>query len=1049
MAVEDSESEVAIANAVTTPKDASVRYAGDFAVSNLAEADDLVRLIRAQSDAQSTLLTEIRDELFSLGRAFPIASMALPDSNQVKSPAIQSNHYADSASVAFVQSSSDKTEKSIEQSLSRDSSKQSSHNLERTQERNTVTPSQEDGQRELLATKTGRAAKPGLPHIEINTDTVNVRASSSDSETIQDDRHTSHLENNRSQVESELTGAQLSEVDIEYSALRANATEINRYGDSSSNNTAHEILNTSSTGATSNRQESNLIGVPVEHEKPVNSVSQVKISSDKVLIDRVNDLRDSHAVNTSNSLQSSHESEFKPLKPFESKSDVHGDEPRSSNESSSVHFSSSAAQKAHSSESLDSSQLMATAFNISRQGERSEVESALSVSESHQKDGMTSDISRSDTKELTQNEANRISHDVAESIHSQFQSNEQAASSQEIVVNDRAALNEVSAEDKQGYSFTSSVQREAQPPESLSSSIARNESVATHTQDAATLHNEAVNSATRSNQAHVRQEQEKTASSAANHDSSKVVSSDTSHHKTSETVISERGPYRVNGRFAKRPESTDSSAQPKAKSEEALKEAKEKKDQSELGKLVGSVKPVFSMAGAVLDKQSEDATDAAGTAAGGSYFKAAKELYEISQNTSEKFASISKKYKSDEQESDSSESVHSSRFARTANAYRQSGILGGFKALLNSQKSIETTTESSAEASSKQSESTNKKLDTINETVDKKNFSNGGNGGGLLEKAIDIFSGKKKSNGPRGKLMGKLGSIFGRSSIGSVAGGLAAGGTATAMRSGVAAGAGTVAAKTGLLGAAGKGIGTAAGKVGMRAIPVVGTAAMAAWDAYSGFNDQDLHKNAFNLSGTEKATTGQKVASSAANVLDLGGLITGAARFFGADVKTSDLASGLYSFFGGNSSNTHQTSQRRNSFLYQGGATSLTNSNARGSQIENRNLATPSMSLAAQASSQPTYRQPVEIGKTLATSQTSEKINSLLGRRAPQESQEANISSPQIDTSRLERAMGQLEKTIKSSAKGEKRSNREATVKADIPRDFDNSLDRLMAMDIV
>ncbi len=99
------------------------------------------------------------------------------------------------------------------------------------------------------------------------------------------------------------------------------------------------------------------------------------------------------------------------------------------------------------------------------------------------------------------------------------------------------------------------------------------------------------------------------------------------------------------------------------------------------------------------------------------------------------------------------------------------------------------------------------------------------------------------------------------------------------------------------------------GKIGMKAVanaakavPVVGqvlAAGMAVADGVSGWNDAEMHKEAFGLAEGQEASTGQKAASAVANVLDMGGLLTGGASLLGFDLDTADIAKGLFGFFGG------------------------------------------------------------------------------------------------------------------------------------------------------
>ncbi len=81
-----------------------------------------------------------------------------------------------------------------------------------------------------------------------------------------------------------------------------------------------------------------------------------------------------------------------------------------------------------------------------------------------------------------------------------------------------------------------------------------------------------------------------------------------------------------------------------------------------------------------------------------------------------------------------------------------------------------------------------------------------------------------------------------------------------------------------------------------KAIPVAGqllAAGMAVYDGVNGWNDAEMHKEAFSLEEGQEASTGQKRAA-AANVLDMGGLLTGAAGLLGFDVNTADIAKGIY-----------------------------------------------------------------------------------------------------------------------------------------------------------
>lgn len=102
-----------------------------------------------------------------------------------------------------------------------------------------------------------------------------------------------------------------------------------------------------------------------------------------------------------------------------------------------------------------------------------------------------------------------------------------------------------------------------------------------------------------------------------------------------------------------------------------------------------------------------------------------------------------------------------------------------------------------------------------------------------------------------------------------------------------------------IAGGAGKALGLGAkGALGAaKAIPIAGqvlAAGMALYDGVSGWNDSEMHREAFGLEEGQEASTGQKVSASAANVLDMGGLLTGAAGLLGFEVSTADIAKGLF-----------------------------------------------------------------------------------------------------------------------------------------------------------
>lgn len=98
-----------------------------------------------------------------------------------------------------------------------------------------------------------------------------------------------------------------------------------------------------------------------------------------------------------------------------------------------------------------------------------------------------------------------------------------------------------------------------------------------------------------------------------------------------------------------------------------------------------------------------------------------------------------------------------------------------------------------------------------------------------------------------------------------------------------------------------KGAGKAVAKVGLRSIPILGQAFGVAYDAVDGYADEEAQRAAFNVTDGEEISQQQKSSYAAANVLDMGGLVSGAsgyvadgARWLGmesvADALTFDTA---------------------------------------------------------------------------------------------------------------------------------------------------------------
>ncbi|MDY9023341.1 transglycosylase, partial [Escherichia coli] len=78
-----------------------------------------------------------------------------------------------------------------------------------------------------------------------------------------------------------------------------------------------------------------------------------------------------------------------------------------------------------------------------------------------------------------------------------------------------------------------------------------------------------------------------------------------------------------------------------------------------------------------------------------------------------------------------------------------------------------------------------------------------------------------------------------------------------------------------------KAAGGVAARAGFRAIPVIGQVAMVGYDAVDGYSDTEAQRATYNLKEGQDVTTQQKSAYAAANVLEMGGLVTGAANLIG------------------------------------------------------------------------------------------------------------------------------------------------------------------------
>lgn len=146
-------------------------------------------------------------------------------------------------------------------------------------------------------------------------------------------------------------------------------------------------------------------------------------------------------------------------------------------------------------------------------------------------------------------------------------------------------------------------------------------------------------------------------------------------------------------------------------------------------------------------------------------------------------------------------------------------------------------------------------------------------GGGLLKK---VFGRGLLRAGGRG--IGKLGTMaLGGFGLNKITRSLFGGGARAAAGAATEAAGGAIATR----GLSRLGL-KALGKGALRAIPIVGTLAGALYDSVTGWNDTDAQRKAFGLKEGQGPSFQQKSAYTAANVMDMGGLVSGISSALGS-----------------------------------------------------------------------------------------------------------------------------------------------------------------------
>ncbi|HHY0586682.1 TPA: hypothetical protein ACVU5B_003633 [Vibrio parahaemolyticus] len=408
---------------------------------------------------------------------------------------------------------------------------------------------------------------------------------------------------------------------------------------------------------------------------------------------------------------------------------------------------------------------------------------------------------------------------------------------------------------------------------------------------------------------------------------------------------------RSDGRYAsKQEQSAYKNAQQTALERQIEKQTDtEKESQNVFAKVATSLKQLAINNVKEFLQEENDATDAAGAAAGGSFFYSAKELYHLGQDAKDALDEVTEKATStkdklkesklgrlftrgkkapeaDSQAVTAIETVSHEQLSATKDSFETShstqitpsdrpnrdGARGNVSVNRGGVDSSRISTASEIKNTKEQTYRANM-LEVLHESsADReRQFDD------VLDKLDDLISATKAAaNDGQGGLLDLAGDMFERrrGRAGGRAGRKAGGkrGRIKSVMSGIGSKASNVASKgVSMAGAAFKGM-SKIGSVAGKAIPFLAPALMA-YDAFSGFTDKDKQKETFNLKDGQEATTGQKSSMALANVLDLGGLVSGGAGLLGSALgafgfdgakealtfDSGDLAKGIYKLFGG------------------------------------------------------------------------------------------------------------------------------------------------------
>ncbi|EOU6657846.1 transglycosylase [Escherichia coli] len=311
---------------------------------------------------------------------------------------------------------------------------------------------------------------------------------------------------------------------------------------------------------------------------------------------------------------------------------------------------------------------------------------------------------------------------------------------------------------------------------------------------------------------------------------------------------------------------------------ERAEKARRKEDDERLNAESGLLKKLSKVAEGIGNPSETRAVDALGYAVAGPLWAAGKELGGISKEVGGSLNGARKSIADVIRGNDDN--------SRRKGFFRRKSQNSADVVQVNTQKQ---TVQELQEQTSEIKEGNDKILSALDQIA--KNT--GKKKGGLLSKLFSLLG--KGAGGVASLLMGrgmlkKAGTLaFGALGAKKLVGMLRGGGKKTLAHEG-----GDLAAR-----AAGKLGLKAVGKGALRAIPLVGTVAGGIYDAVTGWNDTEAQRRAFGLKSGQDPSFQQKAAYTLANVLDMGGLVSGISSAIGEVLKSlgfEDIGNMLQSF---------------------------------------------------------------------------------------------------------------------------------------------------------